>query len=364
MSNDRLLLLDLFRGLAVIVMIIVDAPPDFDVIYPILKHSAWEGLTIADFAFPMFVFAMGMSTALSKNFNPKKILRRAIILFILGVFFNVFPELLNYFMFNVEFADDIRILGVLQRLALTYLLGVFTCYMLQSNKKIFIAAFFLMILSSLNAHIYSPTTPFEVMSNINRAIDLEVLGESHLYQFYGFPFDPENLYGTINSVASVLFGFIACRLMISKIFLDDELRVFSLFGITLLIVGILWSYVDIISKPLWTAPYVLITSGISYLLLAIFSWLLKTFNATKIIFQPLCTFGMNPLFFYIATNFALIFLWTMPFEEIPLYLWIWQHTIQNVINPAFSATLFTLLWCVLWLPLAEFLYKRNIIIKI
>ena len=364
MGNDRLILLDIFRGLAVVMMIIVDAPPDFDIIYPILKHSYWEGLTIADFAFPFFVFAMGMSAALSKNFNLKKILYRTVLLFILGLFFNVLPELLNYFMFNIEISSDIRILGVLQRLALTYLFGMFSCYMLQSNKNIFLAAFFLMFISSLNAHIYSTATPFEEMSNINRAIDLEILGESHMYQSYDFPFDPENLYGTINSVASMLFGFIACRLITSKIFLGDEVRVFSLFGVTLLIVGYLWSYIDIISKPLWTAPYVLITSGISYLLIAIFNWLLEKINLSKIILQPLESFGMNPLFFYIITNFTLIFLWTVKFDEVPLYLWLWENTIQGFIDPSFSAMLFAFLWCLIWLPLAEFLYKRNIIIKI
>ena len=364
MINDRLLLLDLFRGLAVVVMMIVDAVPDFDVTYSLLKHSPWEGITIADLAFPFFVFAMGMSAALSKNFNLKKVLLRVILLFILGLFFNIFPDLIRYFMFNTEIPSDIRILGVLQRLSLTYLLGIFTCYMLQSNKNIFIAAFFLMFISSLNAHIYSPAAPFEEMSNINRAIDLEVLGESHIYQFYSFPFDPENLYGTINSVASMLFGFIACRLITSKIFLNDELRVFALFGVALLIIGIIWSYIDIISKPLWTSPYVLITSGICYLLLAIFSSLLEKFRVANYIFQPLCAFGINPLFFYIITNFALIFLWTVTFEEVPIYLWIWEHTIQNFINPAFSAMLFTFLWCLLWLPLAMFFYKRGTIIKI
>ena len=364
MNNDRLLLLDIFRGIAVVLMIVVDAPPDFDVIYPILKHSSWEGLTIADLAFPFFVFAMGMSAALSKSFNLKKILLRVSLLFILGLFFNVFPDLLRYFMLNIEIPSDIRILGVLQRLALTYLFGIFSCHMLKSNKNIFIAAFFLMFISSLNSHIYSPTTPFEEMNNINRAIDLEILGESSMYKFYGFPFDPENLYGTINSVASMLFGFIACRLITSRIFLNDEVRVFSLFGITLIIIGGFWSYVDIISKPLWTAPYVLITSGISYLLLAIFSGLLEKFRAAKFIFQPLCAFGMNPLCFYIITNFLLMFLLTVTFDNVPIYLWIWENTIQNIVNPAFSSSLFASLWCILWLPLAEFLYKFNIVIKI
>ena len=361
---SRLLLLDIFRGLAVVLMVIVDAPPDFNVIYPILKHAEWAGITIADLAFPFFVFAMGMSTALLKSFNLRKIIIRVILLFALGVIFNIFPSLLNHFMFEAEIADNIRVLGVLQRLALTYFFGVISCHMLKSNKNITAAAFILLLLSSLNAHIYLPTGTFDMNENINRALDMAILGSAHMYQHHDFIFDPENLYGTINSISSMLFGCIACRLITSSDFSNDESRALSLFGIVLLIVGGLWSYFDIISKPLWTAPYVLITSGIAYLVLAIFNWLINKFHTAERIFQPLAAFGLNPLFFYIVTNFTLIFLWTYKFEDVPLYLWTWQNTIQGFINPALSAALFSVLWCLLWLPLAEILYKRKIIIKV
>ena len=367
MNNERLVLLDIFRGLAVVLMIIIDAPPDFEVIYPILTHSTWEGLTIADLAFPFFVFAMGMSAALTQNFNLRKIIIRVSLLFILGLVFNIFSYLLNYFLFDTAIYEDlsnVRILGVLQRLALTYFFGILSCHMLKSNKYIISAAFFLLIISSLNAHIFSPGAPFDEMSNINRAIDIEILGEAHMYNLNGNSFDPEGLHGTINSVALMLFGFVGCRLITSKIFVNDEVRVFSFFGAVLLIVGGFWSCFDIISKPLWSTPYVLITAGINYIFLAIFSYLIERFSMARKILQPLAAFGFNPLFFYIVTNFTLILSRTLQFEDMPLYLWIWQNTIQGVVNPAFSAMLFTFLWCLLWLPFAEILYKRSKIIKI
>ena len=363
MMKDRLFVLDVFRGLAIVIMIIVDASPGET--YSILMHSLWEGITIADLAFPFFVFAMGMSAALSKKFVSTKIINRVVMLILIGLTFNIFPDILNYLITSEEInLTNFRLLGILQRLALTFIIGLYICKTLKFNVKIILVAFVLMFLSSLGSHIYSPDAPFDKIQNINRALDILVLGENHIYQFYGFPFDPENLYGTINSVASMLFGFVACQIIISKKFFQKKIQILFLFSITFITIGEILSCFDIISKPLWTAPYVLITSGISFLLLTIFLWLFEHFPAAKIIFQPLSAFGINSLFFFIATNFLLIILSTFCIEEIPIYIWIWQHTIRESLNVQFGATLYMFFWCLLWLPLAEIFFYKKIFIKL
>ena len=119
---QRIYSLDVLRGLAICIMIFVDAPPVLEEIYPVFVHANWEGLTFADLAFPGFVFTMGMSAAVSmsrRQPSTKKILRRVTILFALGFFLNVLPIICtggNFF--------DVRLFGVLQRLALTYALGI------------------------------------------------------------------------------------------------------------------------------------------------------------------------------------------------------------------------------------------------
>ena len=150
--------LDALRGLAILIMIFVDAPPVLEKIYPIFVHAQWEGLTFADLAFPGFVFTMGASAAISmskRRPSRQKILKRAAILFAIGILFNELPYIFAYFLWdNFAGADfyeraiaHIRIFGILQRLALTYALGMFIVLTLRSEMKIFYTAFLLLILS-------------------------------------------------------------------------------------------------------------------------------------------------------------------------------------------------------------------------
>ena len=371
--KQRIIEIDVFRGLAIMTMIIVDAPPDFEIIYPLLTHSSWQGLTIADLAFPAFVFAMGMSASLSvfkSNFHFRHIVSRTLLLFLIGVLFNAFPYFFNWLLSNTTDSElyeqaiiNGRILGVLQRLALTYVFGIFLCRVLRTDKNILIAVFFLMIASSIGFHIYASDDPFNQIDNISRALDLYIFGEMHLYQYYGFPFDPENLYGTINSTASMMFGVLAGQLVLKNKMERTNLKEMCLLGITLIICGYLWSKFDVISKPLWTAPYTLLTSGGSLLLIAILICLCAQFNTSKL-FRLFCAAGTNPLFFYLITNVALIILWAITFEDVPVYLWIWQHTTKDIISPAFGSAIYAFIWCLLWLPIAELFYRKNIIIKL
>ena len=371
--KQRIIEIDIFRGLAIITMIIVDAPPDFEVIYPILTHSSWQGLTVADLAFPAFVFAMGMSASLSvfkSSFHFRHIISRTLLLFFIGLIFNTFPYFFNWMLSNITDSElyeqaiiNGRILGVLQRLALTYVFGILLCRILSTDKNILVSAFVLMTASSVGFHLYSPDDPFNQMNNISRAMDIYIFGEMHLYQYYGFPFDPENLYGTISSTASMMFGVLAGRLVLKNKMERTNLKEMCLLGIALIICGCLWSTFDIISKPLWTAPYTLLTSGISFLLIALIICLCSQFAASKL-FRPFCAAGTNPLFFYLITNVALIVLWTITFEDVPVYLWIWQHTTKDLISPAFGSAIYAFIWCLLWLPIAELLYRKNIIIKL
>lgn len=369
--------LDVFRGLMIFTMMLVDAPPDFQAIYPILVHSPWEGLTIADLAFPGFVFSMGASAAFSVGRKPHygwrewsgKILRRGILLFFLGVLFNGLYGLFAWLLVDgygaAAFYDQAvshgRVFGVLQRLALIYMAGMVLLLLLKKERYLLLTAFFLLGISSAGFHFYAPEEPFRQAGNISQALDLIFPGADHVYSHNGMPFDPEGLYGTVAGTASMLFGVLGGRLLAEH--RDGGLL---LGGGVLLLAGAGWSAIDPISKPLWTSPYALLNAGADMLALAACSLALGTLPSVKNLFRPFCAFGRNPIFFYLATNAGMIFLWTLPSPDgiVPAYPWIWQQTLRGTVSEAFSAALYAFLWCLIWWPLAEFFRRRGIVFRI
>ena len=370
--------MDILRGLSVAIMMIVDAVPDFDAAPALFLHSPWEGITIADLAFPGFVFAMGASAAFSLERDPRKnpvrkILLRTLLLFLLGLLFNIIPGIFSWLLIkdytSAMFYDQMivhgRLFGILQRLALTYAFGMLLALRLKKPLRLALAALLLLSVSSLGYHLFSPEAPFDKMRNLSQSIDLLFPGAAHVGQFYGFPFDPEGLYGTIASAASMLFGLLAGRMLLAGGSLRKKAFLPAVGGAFLLLSGWLWNSIDSISKPLWTAPYALLNAGGDLLVLALLSWLLTVAPKTEGALRPFYAFGRNPLFFFLISNFSLIFLSTLPLSEhTPAYLWLWQHFAAGSANPALCAVLWCLLWCLLWYPLAEFFCRRNIIMKL
>ena len=283
-SENRLPSLDVFRGLAIICMLLVNSLPDFEHAYPLLVHSEWAGITLADLAFPGFIFAMGASGTFffgkhqHEGFTGKfmLLLRRGFLLFALGIVINQFELLLSHVMHTapegVSLWQDIlvhgRILGVLQRLGMVYFCGMLIVWWLKKERFIWLMAMLLLFVSSLGFHVYAPVEPFSPIDNISMMVDQAWPGQSHCY--LGAAFDPEGLYGSLGATSSMLLGMLAGQRLTARRSQDFILvREFFGLGGILLILGFGWSFFDIISKPLWTAPYVLITSGFFMWLLAL-----------------------------------------------------------------------------------------------
>ena len=368
----RIYSLDVLRGVAISIMLFLDGPPDK--IYSILEHPQWAGLTIPDIALPMFAFAMGAGAAISmskRDFPTKKILKRTAFMFIIGMLLEMQP-----FLFLWIFADDFtaanfferaiihgRLFGIIQRLAVTYALGIFIARAFKDTRKILIAAVVLLIVSSAGYHIYAPDNPFDEAHNISQAVDYIFPGVNHIYRP---THDPEGLYGCLAGTASVLFGFLAGKILVDNSTPREKIFLFCKAAVILLIAGGIWSLTDIISKKLWTTPYALINAGIDFLLLALFMKLFDEETPLKKFAQPFGALGINPLFFFVANNALLTTLYIIPDGTIynGVYLQLYQNTTQGLISTEFGATLFCMIWALLWLPLAEFFCKRGIIIKI
>ena len=373
MPKERFYSPDVLRGLAIMIMLFVDAPPAA-IAYPIFIHAPWQGLTFADFAFPGFVFAMGMSAAISASRHEpstRKILRRTIALFIIGILFNTLPVVLMYMLWPDFTAADFfdaaivhgRPLGILQRLALTYALGIFIMRTVKSNVGILIAAFVLLLTSSAGFHIYAPDNPFAQSHNLGGAIDMLIPGANHIYTP---THDPEGLYGTIASTASFLFGVLAGKVLLDTMATTrDKIFLLTISAVALLIIGEVWSAFDIVAKNLWTAPFALITSAVEILLFAALTYLFDRFPRSKKFFHPLAAAGMNPLFLFLFIGAAFMLLNILPTSDgSGVYIWFFMHTFSLIVSPEFGSMIFCGLWCLMWLPLAELLYRCKIVIKL
>ncbi len=378
-SGKRNIALDMLRGITITIMIIVNAIPDFEVTPAIMLHAPWEGITIPDLAFPGFVFCMGASAAFTierraKGLLAGKILKRTIVLFALGILLNsmsaVFALLLREGYTLSMLYDDVfthgRVLGVLQRLALIYMFGMGIAMFLRSKAGVLTAAVCLLLLSSAGFHIYSPEAPFDKLHNISLAVDYVIPGADHIYQGYGFPFEPEGLYGIFASAASMLLGVWAGRILQSGGSEGSNAGVILAGGIATVLLGLLWSCFDLIGKPLWTAPFALLNAGGDMVVLAFLVWLMRQVPSVQYFMRPFHALGRNPLFFYLASETALIILWTivMPPDGINAYSWLWENTTKGIISVPFSSVLHAILWGLMWWPVAEFMYRKNIVIRL
>ena len=365
--------IDIFRGLAISCMLIVNALPDFSEAYPLLLHSSWEGITLADLAFPGFVFAMGLSAALwfpkhGRESALKKaavILRRGMILFLLGYVLNQVPLLLQHVFYPEagaslweEMASHGRILGVLQRLGLVYACGMFAAWRLEGDVSLGSFALLLLAVSSLGFHLYSPAAPFSQEGNISMAVDAVFPGKEHCYMQGDS--DPEGLYGTLAAASSFLWGLLAGRWLTR-----GGAGVLALAGVALLLAGGLWSCQDIVCKALWTAPYVLLTSGGFMLLLFLLQLLLGWGPDLAVLFAPCRIMGSNPLLLYIFTEISLMLLWTIKTSSGQLlYAWLWENSLKGVVSVPFSIFLFAFLWLALWLLAAGYLARKHIFLRV
>lgn len=380
MDNRRIIAIDIFRGLAVFIMLLVDSLPDFVNAYPLLLHSEWQGLTLADTAFPSFMFIMGTAMVISFSKHKddsglwRKAVRRGIILIALGMVYNNIPAIAaliiqDGFTLN-EFYDFVivhgRPCGVLQRLGIAYIIvtGIWLPLKEKNNdvRILVTIAFSMLLFSSIGYHLYNAQEPFSQLDNISIFIDSAMLGAVHTYG--GQPFDPEGMYGTINSVATVLFGCVAGQILLSDEDTAIRMKRLNKMGTILLAVGAIWSIADIVSKPLWTSPYVLIMAGLDMLVLMIFMEDRILFRFYSIVCRPFIVLGSNPILLYMLNGAMLSVLWTVTTEGTPIYYWLWQHSLFDVENIEYSCAVFAVCYCaVLWLA-AEWLYIKRIFIKV
>ncbi|WNO11160.1 DUF5009 domain-containing protein [Teredinibacter sp. KSP-S5-2] len=362
---QRYLALDAFRGLTIALMILVITPGSWSHVYPPLLHAEWHGWTPTDLVFPFFMFIIGVAMYFSfskQNFQLNtvsiiKILRRSLIIFLLGLALNAFP--------TYESFDSLRIMSVLGRIGLAYALAAILVLLLKPTGirilSIILLVAYWLILQSVGDGAYTLET------NLVRQVDLMLLGEGHMWQGKGIPFDPEGILSTLPSLVSIFIGFEVGRLVATSSEKSQVVKYLLIWGVAAFALGYLWSIVMPINKYLWTSSYVLVTSAVALWVLALFIWFvdIQGYHASV---RPLVVYGMNPLFIYV---FAAV--WTDCYRLVDMSLpsggtgmlreWLFQH-MSHIFTPINASLVYALIHVFIFWLVCLFLYRKNIVIKI
>ncbi len=359
MQKQRFLALDVMRGLTLALMILVNTPGSWSHVYPPLLHADWHGVTPTDFIFPFFLFMVGAAmvfagkslAALSASARALKILRRTLLIFLIGV-------LLNWFPFTQSLAD-LRIPGVLQRIALAYFFAAWiVLYFPALWRYLTLAA----LLFGYWALLLLVPDPYGLEASLVRQVDLALLGEAHLWQGKGLAFDPEGILSTLPSIASVLFGYEVTRFLMSSP--NRALAQWQLLGagLVLCVAGVVWHSVFPLNKYLWTSSFVLLTSGVAILVLLALARL-EALALMRKPFSALQMLGENPLFIYALSILWANTLWLIPIGNTSAYQFSFEF-LSRFASPMNASLMFALLnVALLWL-VAWWLDRRKIVIAL
>ena len=378
MKTDRLLSLDVLRGITVAGMILVNNPGDWGTIYSPLKHAEWIGLTPTDLVFPFFMFVMGVSMSISmKKFSGHfcsqfviKLFKRTVILFLLGVMLSWFSLVLDNILHPSKEISliqvllplhDVRILGVLQRLALSYFFASLLAIWIRSKAALFYTIISILLIYGL---VLWYGNGFELSEdNIIAVIDRCLLGENHMYLEWlpnggRIRFDPEGFLSTLPGIAHVLIGYFCGNIIMQNKTLDEKIVQLSVIGIILLFVGFLFSYSCPIIKKVWSPTYVLVTSGFTYLFFVLLIWIIDLRKCSKWII-PFQALGCNPLFIYLFASLMADML-----GQVGLHEEVYAVFVKLFNHSCFSSMMYAIVYVAVNTGLAYILYKKKVFIKL
>ena len=352
MKSERLLSLDVLRGITIVGMILVNNPGTWESVYAPLRHAEWNGLTPTDLVFPFFMFIMGvsMSFALSRfdhHFSRSfitKLVRRTVILFLLGLFLSWFSLVCA----GVEQPfSQIRILGVLQRLALAYFFGSLLIMSVRRPAN----------LAWISAIIL-----------IGYIVLLALGNGFHLYREW-LPdggrifFDPEGLLSTLPCIAQVIIGYFCGNILREKTEIHHRLLQISILGIVLLFAGWLLSYGCPLNKKVWSPTFVLVTCGFASLFLVLLTWLIDIRKKQKWAY-PFHVFGTNPLFIYVVAGVLATLLEVITVSGISLQGKVYTSILLILPDAYLASLIYGLLFIGFNYLIVWGLYKKRIFIKI
>ncbi|HEX8282469.1 MAG TPA: heparan-alpha-glucosaminide N-acetyltransferase domain-containing protein [Pyrinomonadaceae bacterium] len=369
-ASGRMASLDVFRGMTIAGMILVNNPGDWGAIYSPLEHASWHGWTPTDLVFPFFLFIVGVSvtlalgrraeTAGSKRQIYLKILRRAAIIFALGLFLGGFPA------FDLA---TIRIPGVLQRIAVCYLVTSIIFLNTDWRQQLYVAAALLLGYWALMTLAPVPGFGAGVLDskegNLAAYVDRAVFGR-HVWRFAKV-YDPEGLLSTLPAIATTLAGVLTGHLLRSRRPALEKVSAMFVAGAACVVAGWVWNYWFPVNKALWTSSYVLLTAGLALELLAVCYWLVdvKSYRRWAL---PFVVFGTNALALYflaeLCANLISIISLTRAGAAVPLQTILYESLFASWAAPKNASLAYAVCTVLFWLGVMTLLYRRRIFIKV
>jgi predicted acyltransferase len=391
--RERLMSLDVFRGLTIAGMLLVNNPGTWSAIYPPLEHAHWHGWTPTDLIFPFFLFIVGITTHLSLSARRQRgddereivaqVLRRGGLIVLLGLLLTGFPyaELMLRLPFGMRLdsatpqlgIDHWRFTGVLQRIGVCYIVAALITLRTSLKQQVAVVAALLlgywlaMTLLPVPGHGLGALMLDQPDGTLGAWLDRTIFGTNHLWKG-SKTWDPEGLLSTLPAVGTTMLGVLAGRWIGSGRPLSDRIASLFAVGSLAIVVGLALDSVFPINKNLWTSSYVVFTAGLACVTLATCMWSIDVHRVTWWT-RPFVVFGVNPIAAYVGSGLLSRLLYTLtvvPYHGATASLQsaIYQSAYASWLDPRNASLLFALTYVLLWLGIMWVLYWRKIFLKV
>ncbi len=375
-TGNRFLSLDVFRGLTVCFMIVVNTPGSGATPFAPLLHATWHGFTPTDLVFPSFLFAVGnaMSFAMKKysalgtGAVLAKIAKRTALIFLLGYLMYWFP------FFRLDEAGNVtgfpisetRIWGVLQRIGVCYGLASLLVHFFSTRTVIWLSIGLLVGYWLILLGWGDPNDPLSLAGNAVLRLDRFLVGDAHLYHGEGVAFDPEGLLSTLPAIVNVIIGYYAGQYVQRAGKNYESIAKLLLGGAALIFLALCWNMVFPINKKLWTSSFVLVTTGLDLVILASLVYVIEIRNWKRANWPQFFVIpGKNPLFIYLLSELVVIILYMIPAGGgQSAFGWIGIHVFQGLVPGAFGSLLFAIAFMLFCWSVGWLLDRRGIYVRV
>ncbi|UZD23327.1 acyltransferase family protein [Algoriphagus halophytocola] len=371
--NNRYLALDVLRGLTIAFMIVVNTAGDWSNLFAPLAHAKWHGFTPTDLVFPTFLFVVGnaMSFSMKKlqQMSPgdffKKVGKRTLLIFLIGWLLNAFPfyETTDSGAISLIDFTQVRLFGVLQRIALCYFFGAVVLYY-GGIRGAWIFSGLALFGYWLIMYIFGDSTdPYGLTGNAAIKLNLAVIGAERMYGGEGIPFDPEGILSTLPGIVNVIAGYLVGKMIQNFGNTIETIKRLLVGGLILIVLAYIWDIFFPINKKIWTSSYVLLTVGIDMLLIGVLiaAIEIKNWRGWTYFFE---VFGRNPLILYVLSGLVITLFYMIPVGETSLKGFIYSSFFTSWLAPKTASFLFAFSYMLLIWLIGLWMDKRKIYIKV
>ena len=384
MNKERFYSLDVFRGLTVCLMILVNNPGDWGHIYAPLDHAEWAGCTPTDLVFPFFLFVVGNTLAFvvprmreaGTAAFLRKVVQRSLLIFAIGLFLNWFPFVAwKDGALTAKLWENVRIFGVLQRIAVAYFFASLIIYFFKTRTIIIIGIVILAGYWALCYALGANGDPYSIAGWFGTAqVDIPILGVNHMYHGEHIPFDPEGIASSAAPVVQVVIGYLAGKFIREKGKTYEMLSQLFVAGALLLFIGAFFGQFFPIAKKIWTSTFVLYTSGMAMVILAVVIYFIEMKNKRFLLDKFFNVFGKNPLFIFVLSGLLprALGLIRIPQGEADgkiIYVsplgWFYTHICKPVFSSEYNSSLMYAICFIIFMWLIVFwMDKKKIYVKV